>query len=116
MLGEPMVDGSNPVCPWHWGALCLRDGNEIHLVIFAEERSDVGDVETAVEGCHGGKPVPAGYGKVQVIDMEVHDIEINRLLSDHLQHADVVGERVEDLLAFQAQGVFAYGTQLGPCH
>src|ERR1700712_5485780 len=90
ILWQAMVDRCNPVCPFHRCPLCIGDGNEMHLLIFAEERSHVGNIETAMERSHGSKTLPARYRKVQVIDMEVNDIESGGFLSDHLQHAEMV--------------------------
>ena len=45
--------------------------------------------------------------EMEIIDVEMHDIELRRLLRDRFQYAAMMRKQVDDLPAFKTQGTFA---------
>ena len=95
----------------------MRVGDRHHRLgpILAVQRSEVGDVEPAVERGQTRQPQPPADRKMEIVDVEVNDVEAVRRREHLLHHQDVVRELVDATLV-QPQRTPAGRNQAGAGH
>jgi hypothetical protein len=85
----------------------------MHLSELLVQGMQVRKIKPPVQGSDSGNPLAPGDGKVQMVDVEVHDIEVSSLAGEHFDHPEMKCERVAALSALQAQRSLDRRPELG---
>ena len=109
---QPVVYGSDKICPRQWRALDVGDGDQRHIRKPTIQRHVIGKVLSAMKRRHSSRSFRSKQWKVQVVDMKVQDIEIGGTLAHFVQHQRVMRNRVTGI-RIEAQRTGRALNQLG---
>ena len=104
-----------PAGPGHRGALRIRYRDQVHVVEFAKQRIQIGNIEPAMQSGDCGNLEPSNLREREVVEVKVHNIEFVRILRNRFDEIEVVGERRKQLTAVESKGSFANGSKTRRC-
>src|SRR6266496_1470315 len=110
-----MINRRLPVRPRQRSTLRIRNREDRHISKLVVKRSEVRDIEPAVQGCDVRNPQESRDWKMQVIDVEMDHIEFARALRYLLQQHDVVRNLIHAAF-IQSKRAAAYGNKPGCGH
>src|ERR1700760_3088052 len=115
ILRNSMMHRSKPAGPGHRSALRIRYRNQVHIVEFAKERVQIGNIQSAMKSGNRWNLEPSNLRERKVVEVEMNNIEFVRILRNRFDEIQMVGQWREQLTAVKSQGSFADGPKARRC-